>query len=538
MSPCPLSTIPLTRSWNVRNVGLILFSTIVHRSLAPGRGTQDYFASGSTLASRQTLWNWHSKYPSIIPYVKQVLESAEVTTPNAHSPLFPILIILRSLRWSAPGANLASQLETVVERFLASREWQIRGVAAQALSSLLSPAAGLQRLLAWSWDKAGGANQRHGELACLSFIVSGSIDWTDVDEDHRRQVEEVLLAIVRIAALEPSALVVKSVLELGTAYLAVSASSLVEQQLVELAQLSLKRTAELPGTSLLHSTASEAMLRYAGSAQSVSALIRSPIEEANLAAIARVAEASDLTNASALRDLVEVVITSRGLATRIAALEALSELSPGDNRDSIDDACLRRLELAVRAYSSSASVPLREAALAVSGLHMAWVSLLHEWLACSAHEQALQRDTATVDEERVRSLIASIDVASNIEQPQPSRRAALLAIKPLTPFIYPTDSERSPFSPSALASLHRLILRLLQDDSDDIRVTAGEIVRQGSGRKRAVCQSRAMELEWMFIGKATGRDGMSVWGGLLSDALLDKESFGAFIRELMRFARR
>jgi len=71
---------------------------------------------------------------------------------------------------------------------------------------------------------------------------------------------------------------------------------------------------------------------------------------------------------------VEVVIRGQGLAPRIAALEALTQLAPAGDQVVIDDACLRRLELALGACSKSASVPLREAALAVSGLTLAWVS--------------------------------------------------------------------------------------------------------------------------------------------------------------------
>lgn len=364
---------PLTSSWNVRNVGLILFSTIVHRSLAPGRGTQDYYASSSTLASRQTLWNWHQKYPSIVPYIKQVLESAETTVPNTHSPLFPILIILRSLRWSAPGADLASQMEAVVERFLSSREWQVRGVAAQALSSLLPPEAALQRLLSWSWDHAGGANQRHGELACLGFVVFGAIDWAGVGEDQLREVDNVFLHVARRAALEPSPLIVKAVLKLGAAYLARSSSVSVQQHLVKLASVSLERSAEMPGFSLLLETASNVILRHAGTTQTISALMGSSVEEANLEAIVRVSGSASIEGQT-LRDLVEVVIRGQGLAPRIAALEALTQLAPAGEQAVIDDACLRRLELALGACSKSASVPLREAALAVSGLTLAWVS--------------------------------------------------------------------------------------------------------------------------------------------------------------------
>ena len=117
-------------SWNVRNVGLILFSTLVHRSLATAPRSQDLFDTRANLLVRQTLFTWHNKYPSMIPFITDCLrqlrrDRKEGLQSSKHSPLFPILIIIRSLRWSVQGKKLQDALLLEVTPYLSSSEWQV-----------------------------------------------------------------------------------------------------------------------------------------------------------------------------------------------------------------------------------------------------------------------------------------------------------------------------------------------------------------------------------------------------------------------------
>ena len=127
-------------NWNVRNVGLILFSSLIHRSLGWSDGTQNSFQSRQHLSKRQTLHSWASKYPSIIPFLRKELRAAAPNTEhNVSSSLFPILIILRSLRWSPNDGELNQAIQPEVEPFLGSREWQVRsdsGFRAENLRSV------------------------------------------------------------------------------------------------------------------------------------------------------------------------------------------------------------------------------------------------------------------------------------------------------------------------------------------------------------------------------------------------------------------
>lgn len=118
-------------SWNVRNVGLILFSSLTLRSLASERGTQDFYRSREMLATRQPFHIWHTKYPSVLPFVVTFLQDSAANRSDKirgtnHSALFPILVILRSLRWSEQGTAIQDALTSAIVPYLNSTEWQVR----------------------------------------------------------------------------------------------------------------------------------------------------------------------------------------------------------------------------------------------------------------------------------------------------------------------------------------------------------------------------------------------------------------------------
>jgi len=172
-------------------VGLILFATLIHRSLNLAK-SQDLFEYRTNTATRQTFITWHTKYPSILPYLTQYLQvNQPASSGNKHSPLFPILIIIRSLRYSDSGSEIQKPLVPVVESLLGSREWQVRKVAAQALASLLSPQEALYRATNWttSIKSAKGNNEIHGRFMLLSLLFEHVIDWPKVDNLAKKQIE-------------------------------------------------------------------------------------------------------------------------------------------------------------------------------------------------------------------------------------------------------------------------------------------------------------------------------------------------------------
>ena len=368
----------LTSSWNVRNVGLILFSTIVHRSLAPGRGTQDFFASRSTLATRTTLANWHGRYPSIIPYITRVLEELSTAgTASAHSPLFPILIIVRSLRWSSNGSALAEELFQIVKTYLGSSEWQVRTVAAQALSSLVSPDQALQQVYGGCGIDTIGLNVRHGELLYLRHLVSEVIDWDVVDESQRRRIEGVLLdQMSRYRSDQP--LIAKATMDLLAAYLESvrSPSGSIRDRAVDLAKMTVQTSAYCPGSSLLVASSGH-VLRSFGGEEALPSLISSADDDLTIPTLEHLIDASHATKLGLLRSLINVVIESKNTFARIAALEVIVSLPASDQtlRVATDAHIVRLVAVLEQLLGSSKSVPLKEAALAGLGWAIGLVSL-------------------------------------------------------------------------------------------------------------------------------------------------------------------
>jgi hypothetical protein len=97
------------------------------------------YATREALGQRQTFAAWHERYPRILPFVADYLRRYAVasdggaaggmqgtaSTSTAHSALVPMLIIIRSLRWSEKSEEVQAELRDAVRPFLSSREWQV-----------------------------------------------------------------------------------------------------------------------------------------------------------------------------------------------------------------------------------------------------------------------------------------------------------------------------------------------------------------------------------------------------------------------------
>jgi hypothetical protein len=89
------------------------------------------YASRLSLSSRQTFASWHSRYPRILPFVTDYLNAHSPTVEredrdSKHSPLFPILIIVRGLQYSDKADTMQDGLKSAVKPYLGSPEWQVR----------------------------------------------------------------------------------------------------------------------------------------------------------------------------------------------------------------------------------------------------------------------------------------------------------------------------------------------------------------------------------------------------------------------------
>lgn len=356
----------------------------MHRSLAPGRGTQDYYASKSTLASRQTLANWHNKYPSIIPYITNVIRdlsaSASSTSAsiNAHSPLFPILIIVRSLRWSPPGHELAGELEAAVKPLLASKEWQVRMVSAQALSSLVAPERAVDVLLESITAEPSSQNERHGVLLLSERLIIDVIDWTAVVDSRKAELEGSLKHLNDLC-FDRSPLVAKAVLDMLSGYIqAVTAppNSIVDAT-CDFAERVLKPQTVLPGRSLLIASAADALLKHGKEERITESLLRNDNEDVQLSALEHVLRLDHATTSHATIDgIIDIALYPSGIATQIAAFETLYAIPLGSPAvaECSPDIPLKIAAESKRVALKSKCVPLREAALALHGYALVWVS--------------------------------------------------------------------------------------------------------------------------------------------------------------------
>lgn len=105
----------------------MLFSTLVNRSLQSARTSQHMYASRAALEGRQTFASWHSKYPRILPYISAYLRRYTAGQgAGGHTALFPMLIILRSLKWGPEEEKLQAELRDALEPYLGSPEWHVR----------------------------------------------------------------------------------------------------------------------------------------------------------------------------------------------------------------------------------------------------------------------------------------------------------------------------------------------------------------------------------------------------------------------------
>lgn len=363
-------------NWAVRNVALILFSTLTNRALSTSRPQDE--GGRAALAARPTLASWHGKYPSLVPYLTSYLKEARGRGPLAlgeHSPLFPLLIILRSLRWSADGDSLAISLFPAVEPFLASPEWQVRHVASQALSSLLSPERALEKTKVAATRISHGSedlNLLHGRLLFLRRLIDDVVDWPNVSDADKGLVEARLRDALGEWGAVAHPAIPAAILDCVAAYAnAVGNATAKQRPKTLLASVAKKAHAFLTqhkvGADLLHVAAARVIILYdkAGDDEhGVEALLSPSVpEDAQLLALE---SASAKPAPSVLGAVVRLAVKGSN-AVRTAALEVLAEW-PEDDRDRkvVEKEMAGLYDLVLR-LTSARCVPLREAALGALG---------------------------------------------------------------------------------------------------------------------------------------------------------------------------
>lgn len=316
--------------------------------------------------------NWHAKYPAVIPYITHTLTdlSSSAGTAGAHSPLFPILIIIRSLRWSPEGETLAGRLVPVVQNLLGSKEWQVRMVSAQALSSLLSPDQAVVLLQKSATTLSEDANARHGELLLNRHLIAEVVDWSVINTASKERIRDRILDIIKQCDESQRSLVVKAALDLAASYLEVGEeTSALTTATTDLARRVLHGDGKTPGVSMASSSASAILCEHSSDErQTILSFLTSTSEDLHLDALTRLDQGSKF-DPEILRALIRLIQGETELTVKIAALELLPgaelDVAQSDSPSEVDwqECATYVLDLAKIAKS----VPLREAALAASG---------------------------------------------------------------------------------------------------------------------------------------------------------------------------
>lgn len=399
---------------------MILFATLIHRSLNLAK-SQDMFEYRTPSPTRQTFLAWHTKYPAILPHLAKYLEDHEPSsTANQHSPLFPILIIVRSLRYSESGAAVQDPLVPVVERLLSSREWQVRKVAAQALASLLSPKDALFRATNWTstLSRSSGHNEVHGRYQLLALLFSHVIDWAKVDNLSKKQIEQNLFVALDRHGLSPLLDVSTTVVGCVSAYLASTAPMNLDlrSRTVEIARTTLfgPSASQYPVQGLSLWTSAMFLLDHAASTETLRSLLAYGDSSPNVTQLPALWTLQGIMGKPELLKLADLSIfqlvlslarsTAHEDAVRISAMDTLHQSKWSEVITESVDVGTRRVF--VREMSAvvmgTKYVPVREAALPALAWGIVWLSsdgdlpwtTLSKELLKSSHEDEV-RDLST-----------------------------------------------------------------------------------------------------------------------------------------------
>ncbi|WVF68582.1 hypothetical protein IAT40_003351 [Kwoniella sp. CBS 6097] len=505
--------------WNVRNVGLIFFSTMVHRCLSPPRGGQDYYRSRSALATRSSFAAFHAKYPQIIPFITDYLrqhsasdDKGKKKNVNRHSPLFPILIIVRSLRWASEEEKLQHDLKEAVRPYLSSDEYQVRQVASQALASLVSPSEALRQVS----DIPAQIVQRdlnsvHGNLLFLCQLISNVIHWVEVPADSRQKVEGGLMTVVNRYVPGDCPPVTQAAIGCLEDYL--EHASLVSEELLtstlERAKQYLSSgsmTQFLPAEESRRTACTQLLLRHSPSTDLLLKLLSSgAVEHDQLSALEQLPSLPGMWTAEVFQKVLVLALSgSGGHGVQALALDSLAEISwPAETISGLKGkwgGVVRRLEGLV----GDRCVPVKEAALTTLG-----------W----AVNQRLSTGEGSSDQDSAKELdvvTRYILTASDENKSQPTRFAALQSLRHLPTRIFT--------QPSPHPVLIRSLIRLVQDDDEEIRLGACEIISNGLGKKRVYVQAKSLALVWAFLEKYLGgsKEGKEQWFGWIEELARDQ----------------
>ncbi|GAA5977823.1 hypothetical protein JCM11641_006083 [Rhodosporidiobolus odoratus] len=187
-------------TWILRNVGMMLFATLVTRALNSRRTNLDRDAA--SLSRRLSLDEFFGRYPALEAVLRDELERGwkesleDSPSSTLNSSLFSILMLLSLLQTSNrvdSTLSLSAPFVPLVKACGASRVWKIREVAGDALTGLVAPnevaSTCEETLLSIERElERLSANEVHGRLLQVLSLLEGA---KAMEGDHEKRVSAV-----------------------------------------------------------------------------------------------------------------------------------------------------------------------------------------------------------------------------------------------------------------------------------------------------------------------------------------------------------
>lgn len=246
-----------------------------------------------------------------------------------------------------------------MEAYLSNPDIQIRTVASQALSSLISPEQAVEKAKVTATRISHSSmdlNLVHGRLKFLQRLITDVIQWEGVSKEDRRILEDRMRESLW---QQRNPTIVTAALDCVNAYASLVEPITPSLPLItkEIALSSLKRSKK-PAVDLLCASAAQALL----TSHLVDLLHPSMPEDVHLTALEHLNN-SDYTVAT-LKALISLCQAPVGDAVHTAVYEALTASPPNPEFESNQEAIA---DIVWTRYHKTRCVPLKEAALAVMG---------------------------------------------------------------------------------------------------------------------------------------------------------------------------
>lgn len=157
--------------WAIRNCALLLLRSLIDNLF----GTNESKTAMETGWDGKTLRISYTKYSSLPPILLSLLKDGEqamdpgtLTQSSAAESVFPALEIIRR---AGPPESHRDELYGHIAKYLGSRQWHVREIAARTLCSFLLNDDWLSSIEDLLSRSRGSANRMHGTLLTVKFFV-------------------------------------------------------------------------------------------------------------------------------------------------------------------------------------------------------------------------------------------------------------------------------------------------------------------------------------------------------------------------------